>query len=200
MTGLEQPFDACAVALDTPEPVLNNRLSMLTASEFYKRLVMTRENAASAYPRAEWPDVREIMYGPAESELFPGLAWGGATTDTAIFVQSGARCKNARGRFVCVCHPLLRAGLDMRAVEENSKGDWRILSKLGSGCGDVRPPGRLCEIVNHAYACLPVAGAQNAGVEFVLSVFGADATVCEADVRVQANVARVVAAIVAGEL
>ena len=44
--------------------------------------------------------------------MFPGLEWGGMTSDTAIFVQSG---------------------LDMDRVEEQSQGTWRIFSKLGAG-------------------------------------------------------------------
>jgi hypothetical protein len=62
----------------------------------------------------------------------------------------------------------------MKDVEEKSKGAWRIFSKLGAGYSSSRNVG---EIMNNAYACLPVLNADgdpvlNSGYEFTLSVRG----------------------------
>ena len=184
-TGLAPPNQHCPLISDSPQPILENHLSVLSASEFYKRLIMTRELPEFAYPYSTWDDVRELMYGtdPRESLLFPNNAFGGAATDSAWYVQSG---------------------VNISEIDERSNGAWRILSKLGAGCAGRTPP---CEILNNAYACMPIAAsagdgtfALNEGVEFVLSVFGNGDDLCGADQNVQRNVAAVVAAVVGGLL
>ena len=184
-TGIAPPNAPCALAADPPQPILQNHLSVLSASEFYKRMIMTRELPQFAYPGSTWEDVREIMYGadPQDSLLFPNNAFGGAATDSAWYVQSG---------------------VNISEIDERSNGAWRILSKLGNGCSDQDP---TCEILNNAYACMPIAASGgdgsfvlNEGVEFVLSVYGHGTGIVGADETVQRNVAAVVGAIVKGLL
>jgi hypothetical protein len=151
-------------------------------------MMLTRELPEFAYPYSTWDDVRELMYGtdPRESLLFPSNSFGGAATDSAWYVQSG---------------------VNISEIDARSNGSWRILSKLGAGCAGRAPP---CEILNNAYACMPVAAraashdassfALNEGVEFVLSAFGNGDDLCGADQNVQRNVAAVVAAVVGGLL
>jgi hypothetical protein len=66
-----------------------------------------------------------------DSELFPSVQWGGMTADTSVYLQSA---------------------LNISDVELQSKGNWRIFSKLGAGFSSSRLVG---EITNNAYACLP---------------------------------------------
>ena len=96
------------------------------------------------------------------------------SADTAIFVQA------ALG--------------DLPARAARSGGQWRIFSKLGAGFSDSR--GGVGEVLTVAYACVPVLGAQNAGLEFVLaaraSVKG-DVLLEDAQLRVKAAVDAAVA-------
>ncbi len=50
-------------------------------------------------------------YGKEHSVLFPDVEWGGMTADTSIFVQSA---------------------LDISQIQQQSQGQWRIFSKLGT--------------------------------------------------------------------
>ena len=147
-----------------------------------RRLSLHRELSPTLrFPGMEWPDAQTELLGASPSVLFPGLAMGGMTVDTAIFVQS------ALG--------------DMTHVETAAKGQWRINSKLGSGWSTSRHRG---EIVSNAYACLPTydeeKGAFVGGVEFTLSVRGSvpnDSSLKAVEQVVATTVNEVVGAIMA---
>ena len=124
---------------------VENKLSTLTMAEFTKRLALHREDAATRLPGIQWKDLEVLFYGATRSKLFPGLAHGGMSADTAIYVQQA---------------------INMGALETRSRGRWRIFSKLGFG-----PSG----FVHNSYTCAPsldAAGAPvlDAGVEFVISM------------------------------
>jgi hypothetical protein len=105
------------------------------------------------FPGVEDEDLKSVLYGASESLLFPGLLWGGMTTDPAIFLQSA---------------------LNITDVDEQSNGLWRIFSKLGAGYSTSRSRG---EIISNAYACLPVLDETGSpipleGFEFTISARG----------------------------
>ena len=52
-------------------------------------------------------------------------------------------------------------------MSPRSGGRWRIFSKLGAGYSASR--GGVGEVLTLAYACVPVLGARNAGLEFVVA-------------------------------
>lgn len=121
-----------------------NHLSTFTAAELLKRLVMHREDASTRMPGQQWADLQTLFYGAPRSTLFPGKL-GGMSADTAIFLQSA---------------------VDIRKVETESKGKFRIFSKLGFGNG---------QFVENQYACFPVLDDQgkpvaDRGKEMFLSV------------------------------
>lgn len=115
---------------------LQNQLSALSEVELLRRLVMHREDAATRMKGLDWKDLRVLFYGAESSQWYPGR-WGGMSADKAIFVQSA---------------------LDMRKVEADSKGRWRIFSKVGYGVPDDPRRGNG-ELVEVSYACLPVLDA-----------------------------------------
>lgn len=115
-----------------------NQLSALTEVELLKRLVMHREDAATRMKGLTWADLRVLFYGAEESSWYPGR-WGGMSADKAIFVQSA---------------------LDMRKVEADAKGRWRIFSKVGYGVPDDQARRGNGELVEVSYACLPALDAQ----------------------------------------
>lgn len=96
-----------------------------------------------------WIDVADELYGAENSAFFPGLQWGGMTSDISVFIQSA---------------------LDMNEVEERSDGEWRIFQKLGDGLLGAQ---QSSEINLNSYSCLPVIKnglpVPNEGVEFILS-------------------------------
>lgn len=114
-----------------------NQLSALTEVEILKRLVMHREDAATRMRGLTWADLRVLFYGAEESSWYPGR-WGGMSSDKAIFVQSA---------------------LDVRKVEADAKGRWRIFSKVGYGVPDDQARRGNGELVEVSYACLPVLDA-----------------------------------------
>lgn len=145
----------CNAEKDPRTKVFENHLSPLIAAELLRRIVMFNDlPEASKWPAITYEDVQTLLYGPDESLLFPtGVTWGGMSTDLAIFVQSA---------------------VDIKKVESDAKGKWRIFSKLGAGYSSSRSKG---EIVTNAYACWPVLDSQgrpipDEGVEFVISVRG----------------------------
>ena len=128
----------------------NNHISALSAVEMARRIVLHREIPENLrVPGLLWDDVQTILYGAETSTLFPGLLWGGMAADTAIFVQTA---------------------LNMTAVEEAARGEWRIFSKLGAGWSTSRLVG---EIITTAYACLPYSSdspsSDDTSWEFTLS-------------------------------
>lgn len=105
------------------------------------------------FPGVENEDIKSLVYGAVESQLFPELKNGGMTVDTAIFLQSA---------------------VNITQVEEESNGLWRIFSKLGAGYSSTRSRG---EIVTTAYACFPSLDSRGnpvsgEGFEFTLSARG----------------------------
>ena len=156
-----------------------NSLSALAASEFYKRIVMTREEPEYKYPNTEWTDVKQLMYGPENSTMFPGIKWGGGTTDTAWYIQSGLNDK-----------------YNISGIDENTNGNWRIFSKLGAGDTD---------IVYNSYACLPQYEGdkvmENNGVEFAISLrYTSTESLCYTDTLVHQNIQPVIEAIMDGTI
>jgi len=98
--------------------------------------------------------------------------------DTAVFVQ---------------------AALDMTQVDEESNGQWRIYSKRGAGVANLNRG----DIVNNAYACIPIAITSYDGVEFTLSVRGSisfDISLVKTQGQVRGAVEEVVQAIMKGQI
>jgi hypothetical protein len=121
-----------------------NALSTRTMAEFLKRLVMHREDAETRLPGIQWVDLQHLFYGAPTSTMFPGKV-GGMSADTAIYVQSA---------------------VDVAKVQSESRGKFRVFSKLGFGDG---------HYVENQYACFPVLDATgkpvpDAGKEMFLSV------------------------------
>jgi hypothetical protein len=127
-TFLEPAGGSVTITPDTSQGPAN-RLSTLTLVEFLKRLVMHREDASTRMPGLQWADVATILYGAADSVWYPNNP-GGMSADTAIYLQSA---------------------VSIAAIEQRSRGAWRIFSKLGFGDG---------EFVHVSYGCLPVLNAQ----------------------------------------
>jgi hypothetical protein len=131
----------------------SNNLSTLTMAEFLKRLAMHREDASTRLPDIQWADLQVLFYGPAHSAWAPlpgdnGNAppseWGGMSADTGIYLQSA---------------------VNMKSVEKQAQGKWRIFSKLGYGQSG---------LVENGYACLPSLDASGEpvtgeGLELVIS-------------------------------
>jgi hypothetical protein len=164
----------------------SNSLSVLTAAEIMRRIVMHREiSKSNRIPGFWWKDAKQILYGSADSTLFKGLEWGGMSSDISTLIQSR---------------------LIMDDIQSRSNGKWRIFDKAGWGFssakrGDVRQNG---------YACFPVlddngSPKPNAGVEFIIATRGTvngatDAALNKARGLVQAAVGDVVEAIANGQI
>ena len=130
--------------------------------------------------------MQEILYGAANSSLFgQTLLTGGMGVSTDIFVQSGVE--------------------DMPRMQRESRGQWRILSKLGAGYSGSRGKG---EVLTNAYGCLPVLddhgnAAGDRGTEFLVSArasVAGDTALTEAINVLQRGVACVTAAAYEGRL
>ena len=150
--AVPQDQRVCSVVPDLSGPVFQNHISAFTAAELTRRIVLFRETIPeNRFPGEAWTDVQDQLYGADPSLLFPGLQWGGMSTDTAIFLQ---------------------AAINMTQVSQQSLGHWRIFSKLGAGYSTSRDRG---EITYNSYACLPVLDPStldpslNQGLEFVIS-------------------------------
>ena len=170
----------------TQDIVIPNAISSLTAAEFYKRMIMIREEPKWAYPNISWIDVQQLLYGSDagnESILFPNLEWGGASTDMSIYIQTG---------------------VNISQIEQQSHGNWRIFSKLGGGMPTNK--NNTYDIAYNGYACFPIISQQNGvemnqGVEFILSLwYEKNGQLCDVDASADKNVATVVKAIVNGHL
>lgn len=174
----------CSAAKDPWPTTYANSLSALAAAEMTRRIVQHREVSSELrFPGADWKDIRDELYGPAESLLFPGLRWGGMSADTAVYLQSS---------------------LNMTDVELAASGRWRIFSKLGAGYSTSRSKG---EIVSNAYACLPRFGASGAsnveagGVEVVVAVRGSvdrDGSLVQAEAQVIKAMQQAIGAVMRG--
>jgi hypothetical protein len=183
-TSVTAASNRCSIAPDFDTPYVSNTLSMFSMSEMTRRLVMYRDVLpANRFPGMAWSDVQDELYGAEKSTLFPGVLWGGMSSDPAIFVQSGTNITD---------------------IQQRSHGQWRIFSKLGAGYSTSRDRG---EITNNAYACFPIVGsdgsAKPGGVEFVLSARVSvpfDKNLVVAQYQLQKAIAAIVAAIVDGRL
>lgn len=91
----------------------------------------------------------------------------------------------------------MQNAFDMKKVEADSQGRWRIFSKLGNGEATRPTLGYVGEIANVAYACLPVLDAAGApvpdeGAEFVLAIHATNKSSRANDVALNALYTRVV--------
>lgn len=137
----------CTADKDPSITIYSNTISSLTAAELTRRIALHSIIKPSLrFPGLLDVDAESILNGDAKSSFFPNQINGGMSSDTAIFVQSS---------------------LDMKKVETDSLGKWRIFSKLGDGWSSTREKG---EIVNNAYVCLPQIDSQ--GIEFTINVRG----------------------------
>lgn len=136
---------ATAVVAPDRDDAVENHLSTLTMAEFLKRLALHREDAATRLPGIQWKDLDVLFHGAASSRLFGGQSLGGMSADTAIYIQQA---------------------IDMQALEQRSRGRWRIFSKLGFGESG---------FVHNSYTCAPSLDANGSpvlgdGVEIVISM------------------------------
>ena len=177
--------EVCAVDKDPWPKVYTNTISALTAAELTRRIAQFRDIPEDIrFPGMQWEDAQAILYGAETSGLFPGLQWGGMSTDPTVFLQSA---------------------LNMTQVEEQSAGQFRIFSKLGCGWSTSRYVG---EIVSNAYACLPVLDSAGSpvpdeGIEFTMHVRGSipnDASLKQVEQQVYTAMVQAVTAILENKL
>jgi hypothetical protein len=176
---------ACAADKDPWPTKHDNTISALSAVEMTRRIAQHRDiSEALRFPGVTWEDIKSILYGAETSVLFPGLQWGGMTSDTAIFLQSALN-------------------LPEYLTITNTSDKWRIFSKLGAGYSSSRSMG---EIVTNTYACLPsyntTNGAATGGIEFSLTARGSvenDASLLKVEQAVLDAVTKVVQHIMANE-
>lgn len=126
----------------------SNKLSTFTLAEALKRLVMYREDPAGRLEYSTWDDVKVLLYGASESQMYDEATPQGMEGDISVYMQEA---------------------VNINALDELSRGQWRIFSKLGLGFS------RGGEIVHTDYACLPVfdEGGEpqvDQGVEVVISI------------------------------
>jgi len=177
----------CAADKDPWPVIYYNALSALAAAEMTRRIALYREITPTLrFPGMLWEDAQVVLMGAADSLFFPSstLSMGGMMVDTAVFVQ---------------------AALNMTQVDEESNGQWRIYSMRGAGVANLNRG----DIVNNAYACIPIAitGADGTtsydGVEFTLSVRGSipfDTSLVKTQGQVRGAVEEVVQAIMKGQI
>jgi len=177
----------CAADKDPWPVIYSNSLSAVAAAEMTRRIALYREITPTLrFPGMLWEDAQVVLMGAADSLFFPSstLSMGGMMVDTAVFVQ---------------------AALNMTQVDEESNGQWRIYSMRGAGVANLNRG----DIVNNAYACIPIAitGADGTtsydGVEFTLSVRGSipfDTSLVKTQGQVRGAVEEVVQAIMKGQI
>lgn len=151
-----------------------NLLSLQTEAEAMKRLAVW-DDEATRPPHVQADDAATILYGAEHPVAYKGEA-GGLMRDQAIYMQNA---------------------LDMKSVEAESHGRWRIFSKLGNGEATRDGLGYVGEIAHVAYACLPVvdaAGAPtpDAGAEFVLAIHSTNKSSRANDLALNALYRRIV--------
>lgn len=120
----------------------NNNLSLFTLAEALKRLAVHMDEPTQRLPGIQWADIKQLFYGAEDSAYGQ---WGGMSRDTAIYIQMGH---------------------DIEYVEDRSKGQWTIFSKLGLGS-----QGQFMDV---GHACWPVIDDQGNpvpgwGREFVIA-------------------------------
>ena len=125
-----------------------NVLSTMTLAEALKRLVMFRENPETRLQYSTWEDMKVLFYGAQNSIWYDQSTPQGMESDTAVYMQNA---------------------VDINALDVNTKGQWRIFSKLGLGFS------RGGEIVHTDYACLPVFDSNgypimDQGAELIISI------------------------------
>lgn len=136
----------CAIVPDSAHNGDNsNTLSALTMAEFVKRIAMSRELPAEAFPNTTWADSETLLYGAATSLLYPGLQWGGMSANS---------------------FDMLRFGINATSANARSAGQYRTFSKDGGGYSFIR---NAMEVTFNGYACYPVAADLDRGVEFFVS-------------------------------
>jgi len=141
----------------TPSPPISNSMSHATMAHWLRRIVMAREDAQGKREEAHgqegeervpfpWGDSESILYGAEESEMFPGLQWGGMSMSSDVYLQSS---------------------LNMTSMDHQAQGLWRIFSKFGFGLSSIR---NRYEVVLNGYMCLPrLADGSGAGLEAFIS-------------------------------
>jgi hypothetical protein len=184
-TSWAQPGATCSVAIANASTV-DNTLSALTMAEWLRRLVLHRNvSTPLRMPSLQWPDVQQLLYGDATSQLFgPNLTVGGMSVSSDIMVQ---------------------LGVNITQVDVDSEGQWRIFSKYGAGYSTSRLVGEL--LVN-SYACFPVVRdgvpqVDAGGVEFIVSArvsVPGDSHLAVASKQIVAGVGALTAAVYSGAL
>jgi hypothetical protein len=159
----------CAVQPDLSGVVIENYVSDIVTAELTKRLVLHSSLPPQyRFPGLEDTDVKTVLYGAETSNLFPGLTWGGMTSDTALYLQ----------------HAL---GEDFQRLTAEAGPDWRVFSKLGAGYSTLRDRG---EITYTTYACFPTK--QGRALELLVAAHASvpfDASLTNAEERMQEAVA-----------
>jgi hypothetical protein len=153
---------------------ITNLLSMMTEAEALKRLAVW-DDEATRPPHLEADDAETVLYG-AETPLAYRNEAGGMMRDQAIYMQNA---------------------FDMKTVEAESHGRWRIFSKEGDGTATRPGLGNVSEAANVAYACVPVLDAQgepvpDRGAEFVLGIHATAKSVRATDLALNALYTRIV--------
>ena len=136
----------CSVVPDTSQTDISNTLSALTMAELVKRVVMARELPAEVFPNTSWSDSEVLLYGAADSMLFPGLKWGGMSANTPNY---------------------LLLGINATEADQRSHGQYRTFSKNGGGYSYIR---NAMEVTYNGYACYPSAVDPEEGVEYFISI------------------------------
>lgn len=197
--------DTDAVCAAEPDPAddgpFANSLTALALAEAHRRLALHRELLGGdagdlVFPNTTWVDARELLYGAEQSVLFPGVVWGGLSTDPAIFLQTGVeQALEATG----VLNHGSTVGA-LAAMDEASGGQWRIFSKLGAGYSSSRSVG---EVLTAGYGCIPAITGQQGGWEFTLAARGSvslDFDLAKAEAAVLAAVEAALVALALGDL
>lgn len=128
--------------------IRNNELSTFTLAEALKRIVMHREDPQTQLDHSTWDDIKVLLYGAQNSIWYDSNTPQGMESDVSIYLQHA---------------------VDIKQVDLNTQGQWRIFSKLGLGAS------RGGEFVHTDYACLPIFDSKgnaivDQGVELVLSM------------------------------
>ena len=127
-----------------------NNMSMLTTSEFLKRIVMHREDANTRLPNVKWGDLQTLFYGAPKQHTkwfkdrdLSGMQGGASSVSIQRFGGYNNNKKDG-------------------AINSKTQGNWRHFSKIGYGSN---------ESVYHAYTCVPEYsnGRVTGGVEFIIS-------------------------------